>query len=165
MSVHISHRLFSTRRIASKGRAIIVGGGPCGATTALALDRKGVECHVFERVAKHVENAGGAFTIHGGGVCLKYLGLEKEYKEISDTLDKIIYTTMKGQHLYTLTKDKLEKAIETTNDENVKRADINLVRGLMRADFYNMLQNECSKPDNNIHLNNNKEFDKYEKLG
>lgn len=157
-------------RNASNGRAIIVGGGPCGAATAIALNRQGIECHVFEKVKRNVENAGGSLTIHGGGTCLKYLGLEKPYKDISSPINKIIYTGVEGEHLYTLTNQQIKNAIESNEDENIRSSvDLNLIRGLMRADMYNMLQNECSKSsdesnDNNIYLTNNKEFEKYEKL-
>ena len=162
---YLNVRQYSTPR-EQNGTAIVIGGGPCGTTTSLALSREGVECHVYEKAPRDVASAGGSLSIHGGGVCLQYLGIEQQYKNISNEIDKIIYTTIKGEHLYTLTQKELKQAIENHENSNSKNSNLNLglIRGVLRADLYSMLQNECDNPTNNVYLNTHKSFERYEKL-
>ena len=65
----------------------VVGAGPSGLATALALRKRGIDnVQVFDRVSEIKPNIGGGFNLNGGARVLCELGLEDAYAELANDL-------------------------------------------------------------------------------
>ena len=65
----------------------VVGAGPSGLATALALRKRGIDnVKVFDKVSEIKPNIGGGFNLNGGARVLCELGLEDAYAELANDL-------------------------------------------------------------------------------
>jgi len=79
----------------------IVGAGPSGLATALALRRQGIaNITVFERVSELKPNIGGGFNLNGGARVLRELGLEDAYASIANDLIAVRARRVSGRTLF-----------------------------------------------------------------
>jgi 2-polyprenyl-6-methoxyphenol hydroxylase-like FAD-dependent oxidoreductase len=71
----------------SDKKVAVIGGGPSGLATALALRAKGIDgVRVFERTEAIKPNVGGGFNLNGGARVLCELGLEATYDALANDL-------------------------------------------------------------------------------
>ena len=147
-----SIHLISTKKITSTtNQALIIGGGPCGAVTALALRQKGIKCQIFDRIGGDISklNLGAGLTLHGGAMCLKYLGYEKEWLSIRNAVNSVKYQSHDGKlYIKAITKD-----LESIDNSY-------LIGSSKRHALHEMLVDICMKEDN-IQYHFDKEFIKY----
>ena len=134
----------------SPNQALIIGGGPCGCVTALALRQKGIKCKVFDRIPSNIsQHAGAAFALHGGASCLKYLGYDEEWQSIANKLEKGKYKSHDNKITYM-----------SLNESDISEVTENVPGFTKRQDSWQLFVDLCQKEDN-IEYNFNKEFVKY----
>ncbi len=71
------------RRSERRRNAIVVGGGPAGLATAVALARSGLEVLVLERERPPIDKACGEGLMPAGVAALRELGVELDSREVS----------------------------------------------------------------------------------
>lgn len=79
---------------------IVVGGGIGGLSTALALERRGLECHVFEQSAQIRELGVGINTLPHAIGELAELGLLERLDAVGLRTYELIYTNRFGQEIW-----------------------------------------------------------------
>jgi 2-polyprenyl-6-methoxyphenol hydroxylase-like FAD-dependent oxidoreductase len=85
--------------VSVNGRAIIVGAGIGGLTTAVALKRAGIESVVFERMPQ-LQQRGGGFTLAPNAVkALREIGVDEPVIERGALLEIFEHRTAKGSRL------------------------------------------------------------------
>lgn len=83
-------------------RVAVIGGGPAGLATALALQKlpTGVESvTVFEQKESLRPGVGGGIQINGGAAILCKLGLENEIRAASNPLERVVSRNVDGTEL------------------------------------------------------------------
>jgi salicylate hydroxylase len=83
-------------------RVAVIGGGPAGLATALALQRlpTGVESvTVFEQKESLRPGVGGGIQINGGAAVLCKLGLEDEIRAAGNPLERVVSRNVDGTEL------------------------------------------------------------------
>lgn len=134
-NLHIVSKYSST---SSVNQALIIGGGPCGCVTALALRQKGIKCQIFDRIPPNIpQQAGAAFALHGGGSCLKYLGYDKEWQSISNLLTNGKYKSHDNKTIYM-----------ALNESEINDSTENVPRFAKRQDWWELFVDLCKKEDN-----------------
>lgn len=78
-------------------RIAVVGSGPSGLATALALCRRGIDdVVVYDRASGIKPNVGGGFNLNGGARVLCELGLEDEYVALANDLRRVVARRANG---------------------------------------------------------------------
>lgn len=81
-------------------KAIVVGGGPVGLTTALALERAGIDFVVLERREEVVINAGSSLVLNPEGMgVLQQLGVLDAVDAVSSPLGTIDRVDHSGRNI------------------------------------------------------------------
>ena len=95
--------------------ALIIGGGICGLTTAIALSRIGIEVQVFEQAAE-VREVGAGLTLWANGLyALEKLGLGNEAIRAGQTVKTFRFLTMQGKTLGDINIDSLAARMQVPN--------------------------------------------------
>eukprot|EP01084_Bolivina_argentea_P122547 217154_1 len=138
---HVHNQWIIRRNFSNK--VLIVGGGPCGAMTALSLHKHGIKSMVFERKHGSFEDEGSGMLLHGGGECMKYLGLKNELYSISSRND-LQYKSMSNNVF-----------LQISNSNIFKKYGIEQ-RWCLRKDLFSILQKKCMETDGIEYYTNKK---------
>jgi len=105
-------------------KAIIIGGGIGGLSTALALARVGIRCDVFER-AEDLREVGAGLTIWANAIrALERLGVAQRVLPLSSKVDRFEVRTNAGRTLSTTSCLALERKLGVPAYVVVHRADL-----------------------------------------
>ncbi|MFT6715648.1 MAG: 2-polyprenyl-6-methoxyphenol hydroxylase-like FAD-dependent oxidoreductase [Saprospiraceae bacterium] len=126
----------------------IIGAGIGGLTTALALEKKGIEYHIFEKSSELSEVGAGIWLAPNALQVLEYLGVLDDIKEKGNTIDRI---TLGKANLSPISDNSQEKVTEEFGFSTI---------AIHRADLQNILLKRI--PDNKISLG--KGFQSFEKI-
>ena len=119
-------------------KAIIVGGGIGGLSAALALERVGICCDVFEQ-AGELREVGAGLTIWANAIrALEQLGVAQRVLPLSSKMDRFEGRTHAGRILSALSFRDLERKLGVPVGVIVHRADLlrELAAGLDKAHIH-----------------------------
>lgn len=91
------------KEYAGPRKVAVVGGGPAGLTTAIALRQLCPEVEtvkVFEQYESLPPELGAAFNINGGAAVLAKLGLEQGLLAIGNPMERVYSRTTEGSVLF-----------------------------------------------------------------
>jgi FAD-dependent urate hydroxylase len=105
-------------------KAIIVGGGIGGLSAALALERVGIRCDVFEQ-AGELREVGAGLTIWANALrALDQLGVAQRVRSLGSNVDRFEVRTSAGRTLSSLSFAALERKLGVPVGVIVHRADL-----------------------------------------
>jgi 2-polyprenyl-6-methoxyphenol hydroxylase-like FAD-dependent oxidoreductase len=105
-------------------KAIIIGGGIGGLSAALALERVGIRCDVFEQ-AEELREVGAGLTVWANAIrALEQLGAAQQVLSLSSKMDRFEVRTSTGQIVSALSFFKLERKLGVPVGVVVHRADL-----------------------------------------
>jgi 2-polyprenyl-6-methoxyphenol hydroxylase-like FAD-dependent oxidoreductase len=120
----------------------IIGSGITGLTTALALNKLGITCDVYERAAELNEVGAGIWMAPNAIKVYNWLGIDNEIRNNGVELQKVEIT------------DNELKPVRNSNDDFISDKDGNRIVSIHRAKLQSILFRNL--PNNTVHLN--KEF-------
>ncbi len=98
-----------------KTKAIIIGGGIGGITTAIALRRVGIDATVYER-APELQEVGSAIPLFTNALkALQKLGLGDKIKALGESANALTLSTWRGRVLTDVTNEKHLKKLGTVS--------------------------------------------------
>ncbi|MGY4710230.1 FAD-dependent urate hydroxylase HpxO [Mycolicibacterium sp. CBM1] len=112
-------------------KAVIIGAGMGGLSTAIALRQIGIDTEVYERVTDN-KPVGAAISVWSNGVkCLNYLGLEEQTAALGGIVDSMSY--LDGHTGETMCRFSMEPLIDEVGQRPypIARAELQLM--LMQA--------------------------------
>jgi len=105
-------------------KAIIIGGGIGGLSAALALERVGVFCDVFEQ-AEELREVGAGLTVWANAIrAFEQLGVAQRVLSLGSKVDRFEVRTSTGKTLSALSSSNLEKKLGAPVFVVVHRADV-----------------------------------------
>jgi len=119
-------------------KAIIIGGGIGGLSTALALRRVGVHADVFEQAAE-LREVGSGLTVWAGAIrALEQLGIAERVLSQSSKTERFEVRTSTGRRLSTAPLFRLEPKLGVPAGVVIHRADLlrELASGLEESHVY-----------------------------
>lgn len=87
--------------------ALIIGGGICGLTTAIALARKGIAVQVFEQASRLKEVGAGLTVWHNGMYALNEIGLDSAVIKCGQVVESFRFLDVHGKVLGAVDLDRL----------------------------------------------------------
>jgi 2-polyprenyl-6-methoxyphenol hydroxylase-like FAD-dependent oxidoreductase len=97
--------------VKSRRRAIIIGGGVGGLSTALALSRIDWDVQLYERT-QQIKPVGAAHTVWANAmVALKWLGVDREVVENGHPLDQFMFRRENGEVLSRFNVEEIDSAL------------------------------------------------------
>jgi 2-polyprenyl-6-methoxyphenol hydroxylase-like FAD-dependent oxidoreductase len=116
-------------------KAIIIGGGIGGLSTALALRRVGIQADVFEQAAE-LREVGAGLSIWANAIrALEQFGVAQRVRSLGSSIDRFEVRTRAGRTLSSLSFAALERRLGVPVGVIVHRADLlrELAAGLDRG--------------------------------
>jgi 2-polyprenyl-6-methoxyphenol hydroxylase-like FAD-dependent oxidoreductase len=105
-------------------KAVIIGGGIGGLSAALALERVGIRCDVFEQAAE-LREVGAGLTVWANAIrALEQLGVAQGVISLGSKVDRFEVRTNTGQILSKLSFANLERTLGVPAFVVVHRADL-----------------------------------------
>jgi FAD-dependent urate hydroxylase len=105
-------------------KAIIIGGGIGGLSAALALERVGIRCDVFEQ-ADELREVGAGLTVWANAIrALEQLGVARRVLSLSSKMDRFEVRTSTGRVLSAVSFRNLEKKLGVPVGVVIHRADL-----------------------------------------
>jgi salicylate hydroxylase len=130
----------------------IIGAGPSGLATALALRKYGItNVKVFDRVSELRPNIGGGFNLNGGARVLCELGLEDVYASLANDLLGVRARRVEGQQLFEVKVHEMISADVDGREALVSENGRVLCGTVQRADLQRAMASAL--PDDVIMLN------------
>ncbi|MFC3476883.1 FAD-dependent monooxygenase [Halobacterium litoreum] len=105
----------------------VVGGGICGLTTALGLERRGVDVRVYEAASAYRPVGAGLLVQANSLLALAELGVAERVKEVGNCLRDGAIRAPDGTDLRTIDLDRVERAEFGHGFVAVHRADLQRV--------------------------------------
>lgn len=112
---------------------IISGGGICGLTMAIVLEKQGHQVEVFEAAAE-IKAIGAGLVLSTNAIkALKYVGIEDAVLAKANLLDNFDITLAKGEKLMKTNAVKLSSKYDSIGNATIHRAELHAVLlGLLR---------------------------------
>ncbi len=105
-------------------KAIIIGGGIGGLSAALALERVGIRCDIFEQ-AEELREVGAGLTIWANAIrAMDQLGVAERVLSFGSKVDRFEVRKSNGQKLSTSSLSELERKLGVPVTVVVHRADL-----------------------------------------
>ena len=130
-------------------RVAVVGAGPCGLATALALRHHGFrDVTVFDKYPEVRPALGAAFNLNGGAAVLEKLGLLREFRALQNPIERVRTRRVAGAagglapelRLMDIDVPRLIRSDPDANSSLVSESDGDVLCGtVMRADLLRAL--------------------------
>ena len=130
-------------------RVAVVGAGPCGLATALALRHHGFcDVTVFDKYPEVRPALGAAFNLNGGAAVLEKLGLLREFRALQNPIERVRTRRVAGAagglapelRLMDIDVPRLIRSDPDANSSLVSQSDGDVLCGtVMRADLLRAL--------------------------